>query len=134
MNKRSWIFLCALVFFCGMALLALRCPQLKGEELKRAIAEVRAHKAVFLDVRESDELAEGVLKGALNFPISKFGGPEWERFVETLPKNKAIYTYCRGSACAAREAEDLRRRGFRALNAGGILTLQKAGAITVARK
>ncbi len=59
--------------------------------------------AVILDVRTSDEVAEGIIPGALHLDI--FLGQGFLDGLENLDKSKNYYVYCRsgnrsGQACA----------------------------------
>lgn len=95
---------------------------------KKAVSEVQSHQAVFLDVREPAEYTKGEVKGALSFPMSKVGSPEWQKFLATLPKDKPVYTYCERGYRASKVAEELRKHGFKAESAGGLNDLRGAGA------
>ncbi|MGC1203287.1 MAG: rhodanese-like domain-containing protein [Flavobacteriaceae bacterium] len=62
--------------------------------------------AVVLDVRTDDEVAEGIIKNAINIDIYK--GQEFINAIEELDKSKNYYVYCRsgnrsGQACAIME-------------------------------
>ena len=59
--------------------------------------------AVVLDVRTDAEVAEGIIKNAINIDIYK--GQEFINAIEELDKSKNYYVYCRsgnrsGQACA----------------------------------
>ena len=59
--------------------------------------------AVILDVRTNEEIAEGVIEGAIHNDI--YGGQAFLDALEELDKSKAYYVYCRsgnrsGQACA----------------------------------
>lgn len=122
------LFLIAVVLIAIAAgLLYFFKDRASPEERMAAVVGVRENKGVFLDVRELHEHSVGKVKGTLVFPTSKFGSPEYEAFVATLPKDKTIYTYCAVGGRAGRFVEDLRSRGFRAENAGGFANLKAAG-------
>lgn len=62
--------------------------------------------AVVLDVRTDDEIAEGIIKNAINIDIYK--GQEFLNAIGKLDKSKNYYVYCRsgnrsGQACAIME-------------------------------
>jgi rhodanese-related sulfurtransferase len=97
---------------------------------KKAVTEFNKGDAVLLDVRENNEVERGRVKGALVFPKSKIGGAEWKDFVASLNKEKMIYTYCAKGGRADAVAKELRKKGFRAENAGGLDDLKKEGAVT----
>jgi len=98
--------------------------------IKKALAETSQGDALLLDVRENREVARGRVKGALVFPTSKVGSKEWDNFVSSLNKEKTIYIYCAVGGRSEKVAKELRKRGFRAHNAGGIDDLRKEGADT----
>lgn len=95
---------------------------------KTAMVQVAANRAIILDVREPEELAEGKIKDAHVFPSKKVGTPAWDHFVQSLPKNKEIYTYCRSGRRSDKVAEQLRAKGFKASNTGGYKDWLDAGA------
>lgn len=97
---------------------------------KRALNEFGEGHALLLDVRENEEVAEGRVRGAITFPTSRRGTPEWERFVGSLHKDKKIYVYCRSGRRSEDVVAELRKRGFKAENAGGITELRNEGAET----
>jgi rhodanese-related sulfurtransferase len=89
-------------------------------------AEVSQGKAILVDVREADEVAEGKIEGAKTFPLSKMNTPEWATFMKTLPKDKTIYTYCASGGRATKVATALKAKGFHAQSAGGYEDLLQA--------
>ena len=50
-------------------------------------------RAVIIDVRTADEVAEGMIEGAQHIDI--FGGPAFIQAVEQLDPDKSYYVYCR---------------------------------------
>lgn len=86
-------------------------------------------KAIIVDVREADEIKEGMVKGASIAPLStmKEKKDEWEKIVSTLPKDKTIVVYCRSGHRAGIVGEELQKKGFHVLNMGGFESWQKAG-------
>lgn len=95
---------------------------------KTALEGVNTNKAIVLDVREADEVAQGKIKDAHIFPTSKVGTPEWDQFVSSLPKDKEIYLYCARGGRADKVAEDLRKKGLKASSTGGYRDWLEAGA------
>jgi rhodanese-related sulfurtransferase len=64
------------------------------------------NNAVVLDVRTDAEVAEGIIKNAINIDIYK--GQEFVNAIEELDKSKNYYVYCRSGnrsrqACAIME-------------------------------
>lgn len=101
-----------------------------GDRVSPAIAlsEVKSGKAIVLDVRETDELKAGQVQGAQNFPSSKVGGQEWKVLVQSLPKDKEIYTYCAKGGRADKVSESLRTLGYKSVSTGGYQDWVAAGA------
>jgi len=97
---------------------------------KKAVNEFHNGHAVLLDVRENEEVAQGRVKGALVFPKSRIGTPEWDKFTASLKKDKPIYVYCRSGHRADSAVTELKKLGFNAENAGGLNDLKKEGAET----
>ena len=69
-------------------------------------------RAVIIDVRTADEVAEGMIEGAQHIDI--FGGPAFIQAVEQLDPDKSYYVYCRsgnrsGQACALMNAKGISR-------------------------
>jgi len=69
-------------------------------------------RAVIIDVRTADEVAEGMIEGAQHIDI--FGGPAFIQAVEQLDPDKSYYVYCRsgnrsGQACALMNAKGINR-------------------------
>lgn len=63
--------------------------------------------AILLDVRNDDEVAEGLLKEALHIPL-----PDLPARLGELPRDKSIYIYCRSGARAGKAKDVLERAGF----------------------
>ena len=82
---------------------------------------VKAKKAIILDVREQNEWDAGHLKGAVLLPSSKLKeGADLKELTKSLDKKQIIYTHCKGGGRALRCAEALKKEGFdvRALKIG----------------
>jgi 3-mercaptopyruvate sulfurtransferase SseA len=58
-------------------------------ERDEAIKMVKQKKAVWVDVREADQFAQGHIPGAINIPLSKLPN-RWR----DLPPKKFLITYC----------------------------------------
>ncbi len=77
----------------------------KGEELN------------IVDVREDDEVAQGIIPGAKHIRLSEV--PER---INELEKDKHYYMVCRSGARSGRATEFLKEQGYDATNmAGGML-------------
>ncbi len=97
---------------------------------KKAVAQFNEGEAVLIDVRENEEVAQGRVKGALVFPRSRLGTPEWQKFTASLQKDKQIYVYCRSGRRSEEVVTELAKLGFKAVNAGGLHDLKREGADT----
>jgi rhodanese-related sulfurtransferase/DNA-binding transcriptional ArsR family regulator len=87
--------------------------QLSRDELEAKLAR---GKHVLVDVRPTLEYESGHLQGAISIPIEQFA-----KRISTLPKDRRIVVYCRGTYChfADRAVSILRRRGFDAIRLEG---------------
>lgn len=82
---------------------------------------VKAGKAVILDVREQNEWDEAHLKGAIHIPKSKLDDPaQVAELLKKVPKDKVVYTHCRAGRRALACGEILKKQGYdvRPLKAG----------------
>lgn len=85
--------------------------------------------AVLVDVREEDEIKDGMAAPAKWFPTSKIQAddPSWKEFVSKLPKDKQIVFYCAVGGRAGKVAAKLAEQGFKVGNMGGFRDWQSAG-------
>lgn len=70
---------------------------------------VRAHKAgqvTVVDVRERGECASGIIKGAINVPLSDFDPT-------AIPQDKTIVLYCASGGRATMAQHEMRAMGFK---------------------
>jgi rhodanese-related sulfurtransferase len=97
-----------------------------------AYGMLRNDFAVLVDVREADELKDGMAAPAKWVPTSKIekNDPEWQQFVAQLPKDKQIIFYCAVGVRAGKAAAKLAEQGFRTGNIGGYTDWLKAGLPT----
>lgn len=88
--------------------------------------------AVLVDVREKDEIAQGMAAPARWIATSEIDarGPAWNDFVKSLPKDKQIVFYCRSGNRSGRAASALSAQGFRTANMGGFAGWSAAGLPT----
>ena len=74
---------------------------------------VKAGKAVIVDVREQNEWDEAHLKAAIHIPKSKLEvATEIEALLKKVPKDKVIYTHCRAGRRALTCGEILKKHGY----------------------
>ncbi|MGZ3788509.1 MAG: rhodanese-like domain-containing protein [Bacteriovorax sp.] len=86
-------------------------------------------KAIIVDVRELDELKEGMARDARSVPLSlmKDKKSEWEKIVATFPKDKTVIVYCGIGKRAEIVGQELAKKGYKVLNMGGFNSWEKAG-------
>jgi rhodanese-related sulfurtransferase/DNA-binding MarR family transcriptional regulator len=87
--------------------------QLSRDELE---AKLGRGKHMLLDVRPTVEYESGHLQGAVSLPLEQLS-----RRLTTLPRDRRIIVYCRGTYChfADRAVSILRRKGFDAIRLEG---------------
>lgn len=67
---------------------------LEGIPAEDLAARMRSGDALLVDVRPPEEFASGHLVGAVNVPL-----PDLDAFLEGLPPEREVVTYCRGPYC-----------------------------------
>jgi rhodanese-related sulfurtransferase len=120
-----------LAFYPALALLIfqffLRNPaEIEG---KKAYGQMLSGKAVILDIREKDELSEGMIKGALWIPLSELAADKKATVqrVKSLANQKEIYIYCRSGKRADNFLSVIKEEGMKGLNLGGYSHLISEG-------
>lgn len=74
---------------------------------------VKAGKAVIVDVREQGEWDDGHVQGAMLLPQSKLKNAALAaELVKQLPKDKIIYTHCRAGGRALTCGDILKKQGY----------------------
>lgn len=97
------------------------------EETKKLVEQ----GATLVDVREQDEVADGKIASALEFPFSSSrDNGAWTKFMATLSKDKPVVLYCASGGRAQRLGERLAKEGFKVHNGGGYDALAKVGLPT----
>ena len=99
---------------------------------KEAYQEAKKGNAILVDVREQNEIQDGMAQGARWIPTSEIqaGGPQWQKFVSELPKDKRIVIYCAAGVRAGRVAAKLETMGYQTANIGGYKDWVQAGLPT----
>jgi rhodanese-related sulfurtransferase len=112
-------FLIFNLFFRNMA----QADGIKAYEL------VTVGKAVMVDVREKDEIKDGIIKGAQWLPLSALkANPTLSiNKLKNLMKNKELYIYCRSGARANTFLAQIKDDGIQGLNLGGYNDLVSKG-------
>ena len=101
----------AITLFFGIFILAA-CSygqkRVSQEEFKKLMKD---NSQQILDVRTTNEVAQGKIQGSINIDYFKAG------FIETvttkLDKNKPILVYCAAGGRSASAAKDLKKAGFK---------------------
>lgn len=82
-------------------------------------------KAVIVDVREQDEIKDGMVDIAAWFPMSKINTDEsWKQDFAKLTKGKKIFLYCRSGNRSGKVQNILKENGIESENIGGYMTLK----------
>lgn len=93
---------------------------------KVAYTMVQEGKAVMVDVREKNEIEDGMIKDALWFPLSKTEGSEkWPQEFKDLVGNKPIFLYCRSGRRSGAFKDMLTKHEIKSENIGGFESLKK---------
>ena len=115
-----------LAFLLAVLGLNTACSQnFENMEVKEFAELIANPNVVILDVRKSDEFAEGHIKGAVL--IDQFQSDFVEQAQAKLPKDKTIAIYCRSGRRSANAASKLADVGYKCVNLkGGILAWKEA--------
>lgn len=97
-----------------------------SEDPKLAYKLAQDGKAVLIDVREEDEIKEGMVKGAQWFPLSRLEtAPKgWKEDFKKIVDGKSIFVYCRSGVRAEKAKNILSDSGIPSKNIGGWKTLK----------
>lgn len=107
-------------------------PSVKPAE---ANAEVKSGQALLVDVREADEVADGMAAPAQWFPLSKIRADPaaFAHFLQQNAKDKQVIFYCAAGGRAGQAAQKAQELGFKSANMGGYASWAQAGLPTVRR-
>lgn len=124
----AWTLFVALSVSFALPIVA-RADGLSAPEAMRLVREANA---MFVDVREWDEIEGGIVSGAFWLPSSTLQKmPEaGNKLLALLPKDRELLIYCRSGARSKRAVSFLVSRGYRAKNIGGFANLKAAGLKT----
>lgn len=82
-------------------------------------------KAILVDVREENEVKEGMIEGAHWFPLSKIKeNKNWKKDFQSLVADKKVFLYCRSGNRSGQVKDILEKEGMKSENIGGIMTLK----------
>lgn len=98
---------------------------------QEAKAQVDAAKAVLIDIREANEIAQGMAAPALSYAKSSIdSNPDaWIKYL-TQFSGKEVILYCRSGHRASIIVELLAKHGIHAWNMGGYMDWVNAGFAT----
>jgi len=105
-----------------------RPGEISIEEFK-ALAEKGAKDKIILDVRDTDEAATGMIRGALNVPASAIK----DRIAE-IPKDREIITHCTTGIRAEMAYEDLKELGYNVRFLNAVIQIDKDGKYEITKK
>ncbi|MCQ4086037.1 rhodanese-like domain-containing protein [Saccharibacillus sp. JS10] len=80
-------------------------PQIQPSELQARIEQGQA--PLMIDVREPDEVAQGMIEGAVHIPLGELAGR-----VDELDPDREIVFICRSGYRSERACEYLQQSGF----------------------
>ena len=87
---------------------------------------VNSGKAIIIDVREENEIKEGMLDKATWYPLSKIEKDKtWEQEIPKLAKDKKVFLYCRSGRRSGKVNDLLKAKGINSENIGGYEELKK---------
>lgn len=98
------------------------------EEFK-ALAEKGTADKIILDVRDPDEVINGMIRGAVNVPAGKIT----ERATE-IPKDREIITHCTTGIRAEMAHDDLKELGFKVRFLNAVIQIDQDGKYEITKK
>ena len=124
---QNWVLIAG-IFVVALLLvsepLRMRISGVEAANVFDAVSLSNHQSAIFVDVRESKEMAGGVINGAYRVPLSNFdkNATQLDKF-----KDKPVIVYCRSGNRSIGAAGKLRKKGFNKVYSltGGILAWQK---------
>ena len=97
---------------------------------KEILTDFQNKKTIILDVREFDEIKEGMVDGAIWIPFSEIKNKKGDRYtqvMQSLDKTKEIQVYCAVGGRAGTIKNMLAANDYKIGNLGGFKDLQVAG-------
>lgn len=94
-----------------------------------AFQAIKEKRAILVDVRELDEVQEGMAEPAIWFSVYEMddGSALYTSFLQSLDKSKEIILYCRSGKRSGLATQLLSDKGFKATNLGGFEDWAAAG-------
>jgi rhodanese-related sulfurtransferase len=101
-------------------------------DAKQSYDSYLAGKAIFIDVREEGEVKDGMIKGALWFPLSRIEENKKSEIskIQDATKGKSIFVYCKSGNRASKVKAYLEEAGSKSMNMGGFSGLVNDGLPT----
>lgn len=98
-------------------------------DVKEPYEQYLKGKAIIIDVREEDEVKEGMIKGAHWIPLSRIEKDKKNEIegIKNLASNKNIFLYCRSGKRSGKVQSYLNDSGIKSSNIGGFSELVSAG-------
>ncbi len=129
-SLRSGLLLQLAVLLAPAVLDAQEAPAVEAITPAHAAAQVKAGKAILVDVRERSEIDSGMAEGARWYPTSSIeSDPDsFQKFVAALPEDQTIVFYCASGVRSGNAAEiAAREAGRKSANLGGFKDWKGAG-------
>lgn len=109
----------------GSVIPSADAPRISPEQYT---SQVQSTPHILVDVRESSEVAQGVIPGAIHIPLGQL-----QSRLSELPKDQTIVVYCRSGNRSRTAASTLKAGGYEnLLDLGGVMHWQGAGYQLVA--
>ena len=96
----------------------LQYPSPMADKVTSKELQERQDDYMYVDVREADELEEGMIEGAMNIPLGQLIRKARHGDLDDL-KRKKIVTYCSGGYRGNIAADELNKLGFDTVNIEG---------------
>lgn len=98
---------------------------------KSAYALQEAGKAVIIDVREENEIKDGMIEGAKWFPLSKAKAEaDFDKELLTMTRDKKVFLYCRSGRRSGMFQDMMKKKNLKAENLGGYEDLKSILPVT----
>ncbi len=105
MKKTAFVFP---LLFVVLSACSQKTPITKDVSPKELKEHITKSKAIIVDVRTPEEVAQGKIPHSMN--INYFGNFKLE--VEKLDKTKPVYVYCASGGRSTKAMQDLSKMGF----------------------
>ncbi len=113
-----------LLFLMIENLLAATIPAISPRDAMELLTQ---KKAIIVDVRETGELKNGMVKDAMIMPLSLMNTDAFEEVVLSLPLDKDLIIYCRSGRRSNIMGTELEKRGYTVWNMGAFDAWRDAG-------